>query len=170
MSAVPWWKKKRTYFELLLAIVFIVGIQQWQARSLLQSSTTVPVSQLPVLNKNSVADLPAKGDSLIYFFAPWCTVCHFSIGNLSDIQRRFPELNVQIVALDYQSESEVAEFIAKQRIDIPVLLGDRATLSSWQVSMFPSYYIIDSEQTVVNRSVGYSSEWGMSLGIWWALL
>ena len=85
-----------------------------------------------------------------------------SIGNLDDVQEQFEgEVDILIVALDYQSIDEVEEFIAEKELSYPVVLGDNRWAQEYKISAFPSYYIIDSSGTVLSRMLGYSSTAGM---------
>lgn len=152
---------RRLALELAIVVLVVVAVDQWRSRDLLSSATPAPVSQLPTL-QGEVATLPAQGPGLVYFFAPWCTVCHLSIGNLVSLSEHQPDLTIQIVALDYQSREEVEAFIAEQQLPFQVLLGNQQTFSDWAVRGYPTYYLIDQAGNIQSQSMGYSTE----LGLW----
>lgn len=148
--------------ELLLFIGLFLAIDQWRSSSLLSTTNAAPQSVLPTLS-GKTATLPSTNNAtLVYFFAPWCTVCHLSIGNLKALSEQRPDLSIQLVALDYQTVDEVEQFIADQALPFPVLLGNRQTFSDWQVSAYPTYYLVDQTGTIRARSMGYSTQ----LGLW----
>lgn len=149
--------------EALLAVAIFLAIDQWRARTLLADEQFAPRSHLPLLDSTSVASLPSKGRSLVYFFAPWCAVCKLSIDNLNDIAASQPDVSVQLVALDYGSIEEVRQFIGNQSLNFPVLLGNRQTLQAWKIQAYPTYYIIDENGRITARNMGYSSELGMKV-------
>lgn len=152
---------RRWLLELGLVVLVFLVVDQWRSRSLLAPSQQVQPVVLPALDGNTEI-LPAEGATLVYFFAPWCTVCHLSIGNLIALAHQQPQLTIQLVAQDYQSVEEVRRFIADQQLPFTVLLGTRQTAADWQVSAYPTYYLLDAQGRITARSVGYSSE----LGLW----
>lgn len=158
LAGKNWW---RWLLELGLVVLVFLAVDQWRSQSLLAPAHQVPPAVLPVLDGNTET-LPADGPALVYFFAPWCTVCHLSIGNLIALAHQQPGLTIQLVAQDYQSVEEVRRFIADQQLPFMVLLGNRQTAVDWQVSAYPTYYLLDAQGRITARSMGYSSE----LGLW----
>jgi hypothetical protein len=67
------------------------------------------------------------------------------------------------VALDWQSVGELQAYAARHELNVPVLLGNADVARDWHVYAFPTYYVLDSEQRVVRRDIGYSTQ----LGLWW---
>ncbi|MCV6589167.1 MAG: TlpA family protein disulfide reductase [Marinobacterium sp.] len=151
---------RRLLIEMLIALAIFIAIDQWRSKDLLATAQTAPQSVLPTLAGKTAA-LPARGTTLVYFFAPWCTVCHLSIGNLKGLAVQQPELNIQLVALDYQSTQEVREFIADQQLPFPVLMGNSQTFGDWQIRAYPTYYLVDGAGTIQARSMGYSTQVGL---------
>ena len=115
----------------------------------------------------SVPDSGNRNVTLLYFFAPWCGVCKVSMPNLNDLKRNMPDVNIQAVALDYESQEDVKAFVKKHHIEVPVAYGNDELRRLWHVEAYPSYFVIDEDQTIRFRSVGYSSELGMILKIFW---
>ena len=103
------------------------------------------------------------GNTVIYFFAPWCQICHASIGNLQDLYEKNNKINVIAVALDYSSIDEVRAFSKQHHLTFPIALGTEAIKQAYSVSGYPSYYVIDEYNTVISKSMGYSSEVGLYL-------
>jgi len=68
-----------------------------------------------------------------------------------------------MVALDWQHENEVREYAEKHSLNVPVALGDAKITEDWKVFGFPTYYVLDSQQRIVSRDFGYSTQ----LGLWW---
>jgi peroxiredoxin len=102
---------------------------------------------------------------LIYFFAPWCNICHLSGGNLNALRaaRADDELAILVVGLSYQNGAEIIQFAEELELTMPVLLGTDRQMSDYKIKGFPTYFVIDEEGRVSHRSVGYSTELGMRL-------
>ena len=162
--------RSRWYSSLLvdaaiIGLIFLAATA-WQQRDLLATSVAAPQFSLASMDgityQLGVAETP---QTLVYFFAPWCNVCHASIDNVESIrQRRTAEdLAIYVVALDYQSRAEVEAFLDRHDLSVPVLLGNRAVQQAWQIGAYPTYYVLDADGHIAHRSVGYSTELGLHL-------
>jgi thiol-disulfide isomerase/thioredoxin len=152
---------------LIQGIVFVLifnAISMLRETSMLSSNASVPVQhQLQTLMGNDI-NLHAKGKkTIIYFFAPWCHVCNFSIDNLQNVYQKNPDLNVIAVALDFVDIEEVRKFTNNHQLTFPVALGTASVKADFHVQGYPSYYVLNEENTIIGRSLGYSSEIGLYL-------
>lgn len=140
-------------------------------KDMLAVDEAVPQLHLPELSAvtentgNPVVDIhwQKRDKTLVYFFAPWCTVCSVSMPGLSLL----PDSDAQIVvvALDWQSVDEVKLFIEKVGYEGTVLLGTDKIKAAYKIDAYPSYYVVDSEGNVVHRDRGLSTP----PGIWFRL-
>ncbi len=165
-SAFGWLK------QFLLLIAIFILISWWQQKDMLPSSAQFisPAFSLPSINGEIVQfnlspfniKQPNKKMTLLYFFAPWCGICHASIDNVEAIKRSYNnEINIYIIALDWQDKSEVENFLSQHKLTVPVLLGEKQTSNDYKIKGFPSYYIVDKNGLIKSRSMGYSTELGL---------
>jgi peroxiredoxin len=153
--------------QILFFTVIFNGISFFRELSLLptdseQAAPGFNLAQLSggVMDKN---DLKGK-NTVVYFFAPWCHVCHASMGNLESLyQDKQGEINVVAIALSYDSASEIAEFIDDKALSFPVLLGNDTVMNRYQINAFPSYYVFNQQGVITAKSQGYSTELGLRL-------
>lgn len=154
-----------------IAIQVVVFILLFQAMSFLRETSML--SRSTVLNDN-VATLPtlmgkpveikAHGkNTIIYFFAPWCQVCHVSIGNLQALYEKNENIDVIAIALDYSTIEEVNDFAAQHQLTFPIALGSAAIKNQFAITGYPSYYVLDEQNTIKGKSLGYSTELGLYL-------
>lgn len=157
--------------QILLAFVIFIVLSEWQATDMRDQGEKLRPITSPTLTGDTLTfpNQSVKSENtLVYFFAPWCTICDLSMGNLNLVKHQFnSEVNVVIVALEYQSIEEVEEFIADKELDFPVILGDSRWAKEYQIKAFPSYYIVDNSGTVLSRTMGYSSTAGMLSRLAW---
>ncbi len=153
--------------EVIIIGGLLAGIYAYQSRNLLPTD----LQQAPALSGPTLAgghydivDHPAAR-TLVYFFAPWCSICAASSGNIDNLRslRSEYDLNILLVALEWQTQAEVQEYVNQHEIKVPVLLGDRKITTEWNIYAFPTYYILDNEQRVIRRDLGYST----LIGLWW---
>jgi len=152
---------------LLQALVFIAifnGISWLRETSMLSTdSQLTEIHQVKTLSEQPIEIKADNKQTLVYFFAPWCHVCHVSIENLQSIYEKNNKVQIIAVALDYVDKAEVAKFTDQHRLTFPVALGNEELKKSFKVKGYPSYYVLDEQNTVVARSMGYSSEIGLYL-------
>jgi len=158
-------KYRRWVLEALVIGIVFFCIMQWQQKDLLSKSMQAPQFNLSELQGEQTLPIYTPGRrTLVYFFAPWCSICKLSMGNLNNLNA---DMSMVAVALSYENEAAVSAFIEDQEIRVPVLLGNPQVATAFQVSVFPTYYILDAEGKVEAHSVGYSSEIGMQLRTLW---
>ena len=117
---------------------------------------------LPTITGENISLVPEK-KTVIYFFAPWCSICHASIDNLQAIYEKHEEINVIAVALDFIETSEIEDFVSKHQLTFPIAIGNEKVKQAYKVHGYPSYYVINEENTVISKSIGYSTELGLYL-------
>jgi peroxiredoxin len=158
---------KSTVINIVLFAIIFNTVSFFRESSLLPSDSTVaaPSLTLPSMKGEMFEHSELAGkNTVVYFFAPWCHVCHASIGNLEDFyQDKKGDVNVVAVALSYDSRNEIAEFVADKQLSFPVLLGTNELMSEYQINGFPSYYVLDGDGIIIAKSQGYSTELGIRL-------
>jgi thiol-disulfide isomerase/thioredoxin len=153
----------------IFLIVFL-SISFFQERNMLSMNETIkkPETSLVFFNVTTTlgetVSLNAQGKkTVIYFFAPWCTICHASISNLQALYVKNEQIDVIAVALDYADIDAVVDFTNEHQLTFPVALGNESIKQAFSISAYPSYYVLDAKNEVVGRSMGYSSELGLYL-------
>ncbi|MCP3675497.1 MAG: redoxin domain-containing protein [Gammaproteobacteria bacterium] len=152
--------------EILFATAIFMALSAWQEQDMLDYDSNLPTLNASSLNGTMYQFHEVLNNSkktLVYFFAPWCNICHLSIGNLNIIRNQIDEddLLIIIVALDWKSKTEVEEFIADHDLNFPVLLGNKQWQQQYKITGFPSYYVLNQQGEILSRSMGYSSSIGM---------
>ncbi|WP_310733530.1 MULTISPECIES: TlpA disulfide reductase family protein [unclassified Colwellia] len=118
---------------------------------------------LETLDDKTIELANFKKTTIIYFFAPWCQICHISISNLQETYEKNQQINVIAIALDYVDKKEVFEFSSQHQLTFPIALGTEQIKHQFKIEGYPSYYVIDDKNTVIAKSMGYSSEIGLFL-------
>lgn len=149
--------------EYSLFILAFIALSSWLNRHLLDDGSQIPELQLPALDQASgQLSWPAEDQqTLVYLFAPWCSVCRISMPGLNLLPR--DDLRVVAIALDWNSRGEVDEFITDVGYDGEVLLGDERSRELFKVSGYPSYYVLDKYGQVIHQDRGLSTPPGLWL-------
>jgi thiol-disulfide isomerase/thioredoxin len=160
-KAQPW------LLQLGFFIVFFIAINWWQTKDMLENNSQLKQTQLnivDILGESFKFEFNHQSKpTLIYFFAPWCGICHLSIDNLEAIyQKNASDLNVLVIALGWQSKQEIDDFIQEHKLSMPILFGTNTIQQSFKIHAFPSYYLIDEDAKVIAKDSGYSTALGLN--------
>jgi peroxiredoxin len=166
MSEKPtrWQRVRKLWPDVLIVLVVISGVYLYRMQDMLNADyQPAPALSLAALD-GEVTMLADDRPALVYFFAPWCNICGASAHNLRNLRRLRAEDDLQIllVALDWEDVSEVRAFVDRHELTADVLLGLPQTARDWGVSVFPTYYVLDDENRIAHRDFGYST----LLGLW----
>ncbi|MBT1063527.1 TlpA family protein disulfide reductase [Bowmanella sp. Y26] len=145
----------------LVLLVALGALYQWQTRNLLETGNQVPDTHLPLLSGGSSPLTEEGKPTLVYFFAPWCSICAASIGNLEALES--DELVIRRVAMDYASLEDVSEFVRDNEVAGDVLIGHEGLKQQFRVLGYPTYYLLDANQRVVASDMGYSTSMGLKV-------
>lgn len=160
---------KKIVLELSIAVAVIVGISMYQGRSLLSAATVAPALEGYSKDGSSVS-LSFQQPTMLYFFAPWCTVCKLNMGNL-DWLSKLSGINIIIVGLDYETPEQVIALLKEKGLaDFQVILGNDRTSDLFQIKAYPTYYTLGRNGKVKSSSVGYSPLPGLLIRSWLATL
>ncbi|OCQ19972.1 heme-binding protein [Pseudoalteromonas luteoviolacea] len=155
---------------LINVIIFVVVLSAafaYQELGMLEDNgrQSAPYFSLPMMSDESqrynISQLQGER-SVVYFFAPWCNICRYSMPNIDKLHR-LGKVNAVAIALDFQSTEEIEAFSKDLNLSMPILLGNRKTASDYKVKAYPTYYVMDPELKIIERSIGYSSELGIRL-------
>ena len=152
-------------FEASIIILVLLLFSWFQNRGTIASEHSVaPDFTLQSIDGKTYQLSQLKGKKvLIYFFAPWCSICHMSGDNLNDLReaRDKDELEILVVGLSWDNVDEIKQFAEDLELTMPVLIGTEKQLIDYKIKGFPTYFVIDEDGKVKSASVGYSTEIGM---------
>lgn len=155
--------------QLLLFVIVFQAISFLRETSMLSTDVDLSAAenqsftQVPTLMGETVSLNSQGKTTVLYFFAPWCQICHMSIDNLQTLYEKNENIEVIAVALDFVDTDEVMDFTKQHQLTFPIALGNEEIKHAFSISGFPSYYVISEENIIVSKSMGYSSALGLYL-------
>jgi peroxiredoxin len=161
---------KRWLLGILQAAALLLpalALYAWQTRDLLPAGDRLEAPAFELVDvaggRMDLAALEGR-PTVLYFFAPWCHVCAVSAPQLRWFDRWFGgSARVVLVALDYGSIEEVADYARKHDLAMPVLLGHAETAAAYRIRGYPTYYVLDAQGRIASRDFGLSTV----VGLWW---
>ena len=102
----------------------------------------------------------------LYLWAEWCPICKLQQPNVSDLAAELPLLTI---AMQSGPPPTVARVLAQRQLTWATAVDPRGELSrALGFGSVPAFVVIDAEGRLRTPTVGYTSELGMRLRLWWA--
>jgi hypothetical protein len=155
------WSVELAAFALILGLV-----SAWQTRH--HRRGALPAIALRTLDGRSsdLASVVGGRRTLLYVWAPWCTVCKLESANVDRLEGWIGDrARVVSLATEYASVGDVKGYVERAGAHYPVYLapGVAETLG---VSAFPSIFVVDAQGNLVRSVTGYTT----TFGLFWRLL
>lgn len=146
-------------------IALFIALSTFLARNMLESERVMPalandknatilISHHTQLTAKPIKNWAQAPQHLIYFFAPWCTVCALSQPSLAAFTKIRPDIQIVMVALDWETAQAVTDFKQKHQFNLPILLGNQLLQQQWKVDAYPSYYFLDNTGKITSKDRG----------------
>ncbi len=118
-----------------------------------------PVSAEPrvmTLDEYRSTETPSR---LIYldFWASWCTPCRQSFPWMNEIQAKYADEGLRVVAVNLDTEADAAQrFLRQVPATFDVVLDPKAELAQqFEVPAMPTSYLIGMDGTILDRHEGF---------------
>lgn len=154
--------------EALFLVALVAGITLWQNRGLPEGPAPALAGPRSDGSAVNLSEKVGSGDTaqLVVFWASWCGVCRAEAGNVEAVARDWPVISV---AMQSGDAAEVAKYLAEKRLKLPAIADDDGDITGpWGVRVVPAHFVIDPAGNIRFRVVGYATEWGLRLRLWWA--
>ena len=104
---------------------------------------------------------------LIHFWATWCPTCKLESANIQRISKNYEVLTVAVKS----QKSEIINYMKENDFDFNVAVDESGFLASeFNIEVFPTTFIYESDNTLLFSEVGYTSTFGLWLRMFWATL
>lgn len=147
---------------LLLGVVFAVHL--YQTRNTL--SGEAPGFSAQLLDGSPVSLHEFRGQPLLLqFWATWCPICSMEQGSIDAIARDYAVLSV---ALDEAPANEIRKWMSEKSVSYAVIRDPSGQIAGqFGVQGVPTSMILDASGTIRFVEVGYTTELGLRLRLWW---
>jgi peroxiredoxin len=123
------------------------------------SGEAAPPFSLKDVNGNSYSSTRFAGKpTVINFFTTWCPSCKEEIPGFVEVYNRHKDKGFELIgiSLDTDTRGALPGFLAGNRIEYPVLLGDLDTLRAYGgFSSVPTTFFVGRDGKIKNIIVGY---------------
>jgi thiol-disulfide isomerase/thioredoxin len=160
---------RRWALEALVFVVVLAGFQMWQLRDSARGPAPVFSGALLDGNAFALADWRAAHPGrpvLLYFWAEWCPVCKTTAGSVTSVAGDWP---VTSIAIQSGAPGAVAAVMRERGYDWSTLADPGGDISrQYGLPGVPAFVIIGPDGDIRFVMLGYTSEIGLRLRLWWA--
>lgn len=128
---------------------------------LLPENSLAPDWDLISLNDEVVSLKNLKGQLvLIDFFYKSCQPCMLAMPKIQALHEKFKDRGLKVIGIDpFDKDKDVlSAFLKKRGVNYTILLSERSLASKYNVSGYPTLYLIDRTGKIVFSHSGYSEE------------
>ncbi|QHE85724.1 redoxin domain-containing protein [Hydrogenophaga sp. BPS33] len=165
------WKSHLLSLGLLLAV--LLGVQAWQTRDVPSGSapdfTATVVQPDGSFGQTTLSQWRAQHPGqpvALHVWAEWCPICRAEEGSVTRLSRDWPVLTI---AMQSGRAEQVAGVLAQRQLPWATAIDPRgATARQLGFKAVPAFVVVDAQGDLRGATVGYTTEIGMRLRLWWA--
>ena len=166
-QAKPRWR--RWLLEATIFLAAFIAFQMWQLRDTTRG--LAPEFTAQRLDGSAFSLAGWRGEqadraTLLYFWAEWCPVCRTTAGNVTALAEDWPVTSI----VSQSGEAPVITRLMQERgYAWPSVADPRGSLmKQYGLPGVPGFVIIAPDGNIRFVSIGYTSEIGLRLRLWWA--
>ena len=158
-------KYYRWIVEITLILIILSAVRFWMQRDIV--SGTAPNMSVPMLNGQHFDLYNNKSrPMLIHFWASWCPVCELEHSNIENIAK---DHSVVTIAMQSGDNRELKQYLQEEKLSFNVINDESGQLSQmYNIKGVPVSFIINKENVIQFVEVGYTTELGLRMRLWWA--
>lgn len=166
-----WLSDWRSHAWTLLLIVAVGwGVNAWQTRHI--PSGPAPAFSAPLAGAPTEVSLDAwraqhPGRAVaLHVWAEWCPICRMEENSVTAVQQDWPVLTIAMRSGD--ATRVARELNARGLPWLTVVDPDGSLAARYGLKAVPAFIVLDAEGRIRHAAVGYTTEAGMRLRLWWA--
>jgi len=158
-------KYSRWIIEIVLILIVITAVKLWVQRDVVTG--VAPNITAPLLSGETFDLYQSKPRPiLVYYWATWCPVCKLQRSSIENISKDHALISI---AMQSGHNEEVKEYMREENLSFKVINDEYGALSKkYKIRGVPAAFIVNRENKIEFVEVGYSTELGLRLRLWWA--
>jgi thiol-disulfide isomerase/thioredoxin len=158
-------KVYRWIIELSIIMIVLLAVRFWMQRDVV-SGVAPNISAITLKGQHFDLYKDQRRPMLVHFWATWCPVCKLEQSNIENTAKDHPVITI---AMQSGNNDELSEFMQAEKLSFAVINDESGMLSrSYNIRGVPVSFIIDKENKIEFVEVGYTTELGLRMRLWWA--
>ena len=149
--------------DLFFIVIFIGLLQTFMQRDM--QSGVVPDLPKTINGQESTRLVSNNKPAIIYFWGSWCGICATIQSTISEVLQDYSGVTV---ALRSGDNAHILSYLQKNKLDWQVINdNDGALAQAFGVSAVPAVFIVAPDGQIGFVTLGYVTEVGIRLRLWW---
>lgn len=150
----------KKYLFLSLIFMVLLSCQEKQSYDAVEIGEKAPDFTLKALQGDKVSLSDYKGKVVVLeFWATWCPPCRESLPELQVLHNQYQGKDVIIMGVSVDEGKSARKFVTRFASELGItfqtLLSDDLTTRLYGITSIPVTFILDKEQRVVKRFLGF---------------
>lgn len=94
---------------------------------------------------------------LISFWEPWCSPCIPALTKLKKLQQHYKS-KIRIIGISSSNIENTISILNAKKINFQNLIGTKELNNKYNITGFPTYFLVNSEGIIINEYFSFSSE------------
>ena len=155
----------RWLIELTLIFIVIFSVRLWMQRDVVSGSAP-NINSVMINGKHFNLYENKERPILIHFWATWCPVCKLEQSNIENISK---DMSVITIAMQSGDNENLRQFMSDENLSFNVISDDSGEISRlYKIRGVPVSFIVNKGNKIEFTEVGYTTELGLKLRLWWA--
>lgn len=151
--------------EFILILIIITAARLWMQRDIV-SGTAPNVSAVTLTGQHFDLYQDKNRPILVHFWASWCPVCKLEQSNIQNMSQDYPVITI---AMQSGNDDEVMQFMKEENLTFNVINDELGIISQrYNIRGVPVSFIVGKDNKISFVEVGYTTEPGLKLRMWWA--
>ena len=158
-------KVYRWILEISIILIILLTVRFWMQRDVV-SGLAPNINAITLKGQQFELYKDQRRPMLVHFWATWCPVCKLEQSNIDNIAKSHAVITI---AMQSGDDNELTAFMEEEKLSFNVINDKNGMLShSYNIKGVPVSFIINKENEVEFAEVGYTTELGLHLRLWWA--
>ena len=158
-------KYYRWLAEITLILIIITAARMWMQRDIV-SGIAPNVSAKTLTGQHFDLYQDKNRPILVHFWASWCPVCKLEQSNIQNISHDYPVITI---AMQSGNDEEVKQFMKEEGLTFKVINDELGIISQrYNIRGVPVSFVVDKDNKIDFIEVGYTTELGLKIRMWWA--
>ena len=158
-------KVYRWFIEITLILIVISAVRFWMQRDVV-TGIAPNITAITLDSKYFELYKDKSRPILIHFWATWCPVCKLEQSNINNVAK---DHSVITIAMQSGNKEELNQYVQEENLKFKIINDEFGDLSKlYHVTGVPVSFIVDNDNVIKFIEVGYTTELGLRLRLWWA--
>lgn len=158
-------KTYRWLIEIALIFIVLFSVRLWMQRDIV-SGIAPNIESITLNGSHFNLYKYKKRPVLVHFWATWCPVCKLEQSNIENIAKELPVITI---AMQSGDDEKLKMFMKDENLSFNVINDISGKLSQkYNIKGVPVSFIVNSDNKIEFTEVGYTTELGLRMRLWWA--